>query len=351
VKAPSTAQRVLIIMLATLLLVLSATMAWAAVNDFASRGTVPHGVTVAGTDLSGMTESEARLAITQAISAPVLRPVRVLADGRTFTFDPRGAVTIDADAMVASAYEPRRRATYLARIAHDVASAPLPAQVEPAFTLDEERIAQWAAGVAEQVDRPAKDATLTVGNDAVVITRERSGRRLDPARAAAALTAAFSSDAVLGKDEREVSVPVDTLKPKVTADSFGHTILVDLSKRRIWLFDGDKLEVTYRCAIGTPSYPTPQGHFKIVQKRFMPTWSNPGSAWAKDMPRTIPPGPSNPLGTRALNLDASGIRFHGTNKIYSVGTAASHGCMRMLRRDIEDFYSRVEVGTQVYIVP
>jgi lipoprotein-anchoring transpeptidase ErfK/SrfK len=68
------------------------------------------------------------------------------------------------------------------------------------------------------------------------------------------------------------------------------------------------------------------------------------------MPATIGPGPNNPLGTRALNLNASGIRIHGTTANSSIGTAASHGCMRMHRWDIEDLYDRVEVGTPVLIV-
>jgi len=88
-----------------------------------------------------------------------------------------------------------------------------------------------------------------------------------------------------------------------------------------------------------------------VQKRYRPTWSNPApNGWGKGMPASIPPGPSNPLGTRALNLNASGIRIHGTNKDGSIGRAASHGCMRMHRWDIEDLYERVEVGTPVLIV-
>jgi lipoprotein-anchoring transpeptidase ErfK/SrfK len=69
------------------------------------------------------------------------------------------------------------------------------------------------------------------------------------------------------------------------------------------------------------------------------------------MPRSIAPGPTNPLGTRALNLTAPSIRFHGTTNIGSIGTAASHGCMRMRRPDIEDLYERVEVGTKVFIIP
>jgi L,D-transpeptidase ErfK/SrfK len=69
------------------------------------------------------------------------------------------------------------------------------------------------------------------------------------------------------------------------------------------------------------------------------------------MPAYIPPGPNNPLGTRALYLNTSGIRIHGTSKRSSIGTAASHGCMRMLREDVEALYPLVPVGTKIHIVP
>jgi len=147
-----------------------------------------------------------------------------------------------------------------------------------------------------------------------------------------------------------VTLPVTTLKPTVSEKSFGRTIVVDRSQRRLYLYRYAKLERTYRVAIGTPGYPTPLGQFKVTLKRYLPTWSNPGSDWAKDMPASIPPGPSNPLGTRALNLSAPGIRIHGTNKVNSIGTAASHGCVRMLRADIERLYELVPVGTPVYVV-
>jgi L,D-transpeptidase ErfK/SrfK len=68
------------------------------------------------------------------------------------------------------------------------------------------------------------------------------------------------------------------------------------------------------------------------------------------MPETIPPGPGNPLGTRALNLNASGIRIHGTANVNSIGTAASHGCVRMVQRDVEELYDLVDVGTPVFVV-
>lgn len=351
-NSPSTGQRVLIIVLATALLVLSGTMAWAAVNDYSARTVVPRGVTVAGTDLSGMTEQQAREAIEQAVAAPLMAPVTVEADGKEFTFDPEGTVEVDIEAMVDEAYAPRRNASYLARLQHDLAGTPLTAEVEPVFAVDQASLDAWLATVAEQVDRKAVNAKVAIVDSKVKLSREKSGRRTDLQTASQALAAAFTAQAVLSGVERRVEVPVKTLKPKVTAKDLGKTVVVDLSERRIRLFDGDKLEIAYRCAIGTPQYPTPQGHFEIVQKRYLPTWVNPApTTWGKDMPARIPPGYNNPLGTRALNLSASGIRFHGTTNIGSVGTAASHGCMRMRMSDIEDFYPRVEVGTQVYIVP
>jgi len=205
--------------------------------------------------------------------------------------------------------------------------------------------------VADQVDRKAVNAKVKVVESKVKIRADRPGAKTDVAGATSQLKAAFSGDTALS-ESKTVVLPVKVLKPKITEKNIGKTIVVDLSQRRIRLFKGAKLEKTYPCAIGTPSYPTPTGRFEIVQKRYRPTWVNPAkSTWGADMPDRIPPGPSNPLGTRALNLSASGIRFHGTTNIGSVGTAASHGCMRMRMSDIEDFYERVKVGTKVYIVP
>jgi len=101
-----------------------------------------------------------------------------------------------------------------------------------------------------------------------------------------------------------------------------------------------------------PRYPTPLGWWKIVAKQVDPTWRNNGAEWATTMPDSIPGGPFGPLGTRALYLNASGIRIHGIppSEDWSIGNAASHGCMRTHRWDVEDLYPRVPVGTRVIIV-
>lgn len=351
VSASTIINRVLLAFLAAALLALSGTMAWAAANDFQAREYVADGVTVAGADLSGMTEAQARTAIERSVSAPLLREVEVSADGQQFIFDPRGAVTVDVDGMLDEAFEARRSASYVERLKHDLTGEPLTVDIEPAFAVDDTVLQAWLDGVKEAIDRKAVNAKVKIVDSKVKLIAEKPGAKTQVAEAAQALRAAFHGEAALEADKR-VTLPVKVLKPKVTEKNIGKTIVVDLSQRRIRLYDGGELEKTYRCAIGTPSYPTPTGKFEIVQKRYMPTWVNPApNGWGKDMPPSIPPGYSNPLGTRALNLSAPGIRFHGTTNIGSVGTAASHGCMRMRMPDIEDFFPRVKVGTPVYIVP
>lgn len=349
-KAPSTLQRVAIVLVSTLLLAASATVAWATANDYGRRGIVPVGVTILGEDLSGMTETQARAAIEDAVSAPVLRPVTVVADGQEFTFDPKTAVAIDTDAMLAQAYAPRAGAALFRRVGYDIARVSAGTQVEPTFAVDSDVLADWLKSTASSVDSAAIDAKLSVVNSRVKISKSAEGRKTDLEEAGAVLQEAFSSEAALAAGERRVEIPVERIKPKKSEKDFGKTIVVDLSERRIRLFQGDKIEKEYACAVGTPSFPTPRGEWEITLKRFRPTWVNPGSDWAVDMPASIPPGPGNPLGTRAINLNAPGIRFHGTENIGSVGTAASHGCMRMYRSDIEDLYERVSVGMKVYIV-
>ena len=86
----------------------------------------------------------------------------------------------------------------------------------------------------------------------------------------------------------------------------------------------------------------------VIAKVMGPDWTNPDpDGWGKDMPDYIPPGPSNPLGVAAIYWDAAGIRFHGTSDTGSIGTAASHGCVRLTNDDILEMYDVVEVGSPI----
>jgi lipoprotein-anchoring transpeptidase ErfK/SrfK len=185
---------------------------------------------------------------------------------------------------------------------------------------------------------------MTVEAGKMVVVASRIGETVDRAETTTRLEEALTAGV------KSVELAVTYTEPTVAEADLGTAILVDISERHLYLYDKGALVKDYGVAVGTGGHPTPTGNYRITLKRYMPTWSNPGSAWAAGMPSSIPPGPNNPLGTRALNIDAPGIRIHGTNKDGSIGTAASHGCMRMHRWDIEDLYERVEVGTPVFIV-
>jgi lipoprotein-anchoring transpeptidase ErfK/SrfK len=127
-------------------------------------------------------------------------------------------------------------------------------------------------------------------------------------------------------------------------------IVVNLSQFRVRLIRNGKVVVSYPIARGQPAYPTPTGEYEINDKQVDPTWTPPDSPWAAEL-SSIPPGPGNPLGTRWIGTSAPAIGFHGTYADYSVGTAASHGCMRMHIPDVEAFYEQVTVGMKVTINP
>lgn len=125
-------------------------------------------------------------------------------------------------------------------------------------------------------------------------------------------------------------------------------LTVDLSSTTLTLERNGKVVKTYRVAIGQPAWPTPTGDFKIVSKQKNPTWIPPDSDWAKGLGQ-IPPGPGNPLGTRWIGTSAPAVGIHGTYADYSIGTAASHGCLRMHIPDVEELFEQVAVGMPVEI--
>ncbi len=133
-------------------------------------------------------------------------------------------------------------------------------------------------------------------------------------------------------------------------DAMVGRIVVNLSQRKLRLIQDGKVVKTYRIAIGAPGYATPTGDYEIIQKQVDPTWFPPSSPWAAGL-GPIPPGPGNPLGTRWIGTSAPAIGIHGTYADSSIGTAASHGCMRMHIPDVEELYELVTLGMKVSIRP
>lgn len=150
--------------------------------------------------------------------------------------------------------------------------------------------------------------------------------------------------------QRSRSIPVNGRVDERMRSAMVGRIVVNLSQRSLRLIRDGKVVMTYRIAIGQPAYPTPTGDYEIIQKQVDPTWFPPDSPWAKGL-GPIPPGPGNPLGTRWIGTSAPAIGIHGTYADSSIGTAASHGCLRMHIPDVEELYEEVSLGMKVSIRP
>jgi hypothetical protein len=119
-------------------------------------------------------------------------------------------------------------------------------------------------------------------------------------------------------------------------------IIVSLEDRKLALVEDGQVKRVYSVAVGKPSTPSPAGTFTIERRVANPTYHHNG--------KTVLPGPGNPVGTRWMGLSKQGYGIHGTNEPKSIGKAASHGCIRMARADLEEFYELVAVGDTVELL-
>jgi lipoprotein-anchoring transpeptidase ErfK/SrfK len=119
-------------------------------------------------------------------------------------------------------------------------------------------------------------------------------------------------------------------------------IVVSIADRKLAVLEGERVVKIYGTAVGAPASPSPTGSFTIINQIEDPTWYTKG--------RTVPPGKSNPLGTRWMGLSRKGYGIHGTNVPSSIGRKASHGCIRMRNRDVEELFTIVSVGDGVELV-
>lgn len=130
-------------------------------------------------------------------------------------------------------------------------------------------------------------------------------------------------------------------------------IVINLAEQRLYYFPSKGgPPLTFPVGIGKTNWETPLGRTKIVGKRENPVWTPPASICAErpDLPARVPPGPSNPLGAFALDLEWEGFVIHGTNRPAGVGRRVSHGCIRLYPEDIAQLFPLVRLGTPVTVV-
>jgi lipoprotein-anchoring transpeptidase ErfK/SrfK len=132
------------------------------------------------------------------------------------------------------------------------------------------------------------------------------------------------------------SVPARVKRIDKLATETERRIVISIPDHKLALVENGRVVKVYPVAVGRRMTPSPTGIFYIANRVKNPTYYRPGVV--------IPPGKNDPVGTRWMGLSKPGYGIHGTDEPGSIGHAASHGCIRMRNRDVEDLFSRVRVG-------
>jgi lipoprotein-anchoring transpeptidase ErfK/SrfK len=293
------------------------------------------GVSAGGVDLSGLTVAEATAKL-DAELAPRLAPDLLIGvAGRPWTLKMADAkLKLDSDRTAKRALYAKAGVT----------------QVAPAISHSRLAVEAFVEQIAKQVGKPARDAKIKITLRHIYRARSRPGLGLSVDAARKVIDAAIDDAAA----PRVLHQRLTRVRAKVNANDlarvYNTVITIDKAHFKLRLFKGLKFRKSYGVAVGQPAYPTPTGRFAIQSKQVNPVWSVPNSPWAGELQGTTVDGGSaaNPLKARWMGI-ANGVGIHGTGEDWSIGTRASHGCIRMHVPDVIDLFKRVPVGTPVLI--
>jgi len=301
----------------------------------ADKGVVMAGVTAGGVDLSGLTLAAAEEKLTLELKQHVTRDLKIRVAGRKLTFASTTA-NLKLDALTTA-----KRAI----------RSGVPGEVPLKLTYSTLAVRAWVAGQAAKIDRAGRDSRLIIKLRKVRATKSKPGIRVPQSE----IVKKVGERLLMPGSSALLKFKVTSVRAAVTADDLrkqngGTVITIDKSKFKLRLFKQLKYVRSFGVAVGQPAYPTPSGRFRIQEKQVNPVWSVPNSPWAGELQGTTVPGgsPSNPLKARWMGI-INGVGIHGTGEPWSIGTRASHGCIRMRVPDVIKLYERVPVGTPVLI--
>ena len=335
-----------VFLVAVLLLAAVGAYAW----DSSRSDEIADGVTIGGVDVGGMTADEATKAVNKKLVKPLDKKVTATYDGVKYQLSAdKLGIDSDVDGMVDQALEASREGGLPTRVWRYATGGEVDVAISPSVRYSNHAIDEFVGKVAAEVNTDPVDATIEPTTVSLQGVAGHEGISVDES----ALRTRIES-AVQRTEHRRVSVPVDTVQPQVTkadlAAKYPTYLTVDESTFTVTLWKDLKPVKKYTVAVGQPAYPTPTGLYSIESKQVDPVWSVPNSPWAGELGGTTVAGGSaeNPLNARWMGV-TDGAGFHGTSEVSSLGSAASHGCIRMSVPDVIDLYDQVPVGTPVYI--
>jgi len=336
------------IVAAIALLLLGAVVAYA--YDSSQEDTIADGVTVGGVDVGGMGEAEAKREVQRRLLGPLRHSLRVGYDGRHWEISGRQLkVHADVDQAVEEALADSRDGGLPTRLVRYVTGGDLEKRVPADVTYSQAAINRFVRRVAHAVGREARDATVEPSADSLSLVKAENGRKLRDHL----LTRQLEAAVLNASADHTIAARTHYTKPEVTTQEVAATypsyLTLDRSTFTLRLWKRLKLAKSYTVAVGQEGLETPEGLYAIQEKEENPTWHVPESSWAGSLAgQDIPPGPSNPIKARWMGI-FEGAGIHGTEDTWSLGSAASHGCVRMSIPDVEELYDQVEVGTPIYI--
>jgi lipoprotein-anchoring transpeptidase ErfK/SrfK len=339
------------ILLASLLMLLIFGSVGVYAVDAAQEDKIAEGVTVAGVDVGGMKKGEARDAVAQQVEEPLSRPLEVRYGGRRFEFSADDAkARADVNAMIDEAVDKSRHGNMISRVARSITGGRVNAEVPVKVTYDQAAVDGLVRRVRHKVERPATDAKVDFSGSGLKKVPGKPGVTLRTA----ALRESVGDELTHPSPDRVVKARVTKTKPKVGINDLAHkyptVVTVDRAGFTLRVYKKLKLKESYHVAVGQQGLETPAGLYHVQNKEVDPAWHVPNSPWAGKLAGQVIPGgaPNNPLKARWLGIfDGAGI--HGTSDVGSLGSAASHGCIRMAIPDVMKVYDEVPVGAPVYI--
>jgi lipoprotein-anchoring transpeptidase ErfK/SrfK len=337
------------LLLALLGVAASAGSAYAYFWDRGRADLIAGGVRVGGFDVGGLRAATARQKLERLAAAPLRRPLRLVSGDWSLELDPAGAgVHVDVARMVREAVAASRSGSLDGRLLRTLQGRTLSVAVPMYASVSPSRLDGIVSRIARALERRPRSAHVLPSVRRLRIVRSHDGLAVERGALRTALRTALLDPAV-----QTLTVPTRPVRPKVATSlltrRLASYILVDRRHFTLRLYRHLKLVHTYRIAVGRAGLETPAGLYRIDDRQVNPSWHVPLSAWAGSLAgQVIPPGPADPIKARWLGFhDGAGI--HGTDELSSIGTAASHGCIRMSIPDVLQLYPLVPLGTPIYV--
>ncbi len=302
------------------------------------------GVTAAGVNVGGLTRAQAAQRLKDAFGERMTKNVGVKVGDKAFSLRMKSLkLRFDAEKTA-------RRAMIAGLAAAPAPDGTYPVDVPLWVSYRRTAVQAFATHVDRRVSRRARNATVKITIRKMIRRHSKTGLSINGRD----LRVAIQQVVVSPTAKRLLRLTRQVVKPAVTADEltkrYPTVLTIDRNTFKLRLFKSLKLAKTYPIAVGMAGVDTPAGRYKIQNKAVNPAWHVPNSDWAGDLAGKVIPGgaPDNPIKARWLGV-YDGVGIHGTSDDASIGSNASHGCIRMHIPEVEELYDQVPVGAPIYI--